>query len=89
MVRALTRPYPGAFTYLGGKKLFIWKGHVGAEKAEGQPGQVLELTPEGAPVVTGDGVYFVQNAGWEGGPVLPAREILREGGLSLASRAQS
>lgn len=27
-VRALTHPYPGAFTYLNGKKLFIWETQI-------------------------------------------------------------
>jgi len=28
LVRAVTHPYPGAFTYLDGKKLFIWWAEV-------------------------------------------------------------
>ncbi|OPY01699.1 MAG: Bifunctional polymyxin resistance protein ArnA [Syntrophorhabdus sp. PtaB.Bin047] len=27
LTRAVTHPYPGAFTYLDGKKLFVWKAY--------------------------------------------------------------
>lgn len=75
-VRALTRPYPGAFALLKGKKFFIWKGYVGGEPMTGRPGQVLESRSEGVPIVTGDGVYVVQEAQWEGEASQPAHEIL-------------
>lgn len=43
-IRAQTKPYPGAFTYLNGKKLTIWEAKfydfIGLK---GKPSQVLEL----------------------------------------------
>ncbi|MFY9300361.1 MAG: methionyl-tRNA formyltransferase [Candidatus Nitrosotenuis sp.] len=39
-IRALTRPYPGAFTYWNGKKALIWKARISDEK-ETRPGQIL------------------------------------------------
>jgi methionyl-tRNA formyltransferase len=39
-IRALTRPYPGAFTYWNGKKVLIWKSRISSEK-ETRPGQIL------------------------------------------------
>lgn len=39
LTRAVTHPYPGAFTYLDGKRLFIWKAYpvegTGVEAADG------------------------------------------------------
>lgn len=35
LVRAVTRPYPGAFTELDGKKLIIWSAEVHKEKPDG------------------------------------------------------
>ncbi len=84
-VRALTRPYPGAFTFSGGKKLLIWKGRAAAEKAYAVPGQVLEPRAEGVPVATGEGLYLVQEVQWEGGPVVPAAQALAQQKTILAS----
>ena len=40
-IRALTHPYPGAFTYWNGKKVFIWKSRISSEK-DVRPGQILD-----------------------------------------------
>ena len=76
MVRALTRPYPGAFTEWNGRKLFIWKGHVRESPAEGTPACVGAASAEGVPVSTGDGTYLVKEVQWDGGPIQPAAEVL-------------
>jgi len=81
MVRALTRPYPGAFTYLDGKKIFIWKGRVPAREApsRAEPGTVLPPADGAVPVVCGDGVYCVEEAQAEGRPVQPGVRLLSAG----------
>ncbi len=38
LVRAVTHPYPGAYTFFGGRKLFIWKAVPQEGTAEGAPG---------------------------------------------------
>lgn len=51
-VRALTRPYPGAFSWLDGKRWFIWQvacPPVSGPSAQAKPGQVLG--PVVSPVV--------------------------------------
>jgi methionyl-tRNA formyltransferase len=45
LIRAVTHPYPGAFTYLDGKKLFIWQAYPEAEEKKGVPGRVISLRP--------------------------------------------
>lgn len=40
-VRALARPYPGAFTYLGDQKIIIWKSYLGYKIHDSKPGQVI------------------------------------------------
>lgn len=51
LVRATSRPYPGAFTLLGGRKLLIWSARV-VRRPEwvAQTGQVFTID-DGAPVV--------------------------------------
>jgi methionyl-tRNA formyltransferase len=54
-VRAQTRPYPGAFTYLGDEKVIVW-GARAVELAEPAPaGTIVGLAPEGPVVACGEG----------------------------------
>lgn len=62
LVRAVTQPYPGAFTEAGGKRLFIWWATPLAGEG-GEPGTVLSLDP--LKVATGDGALEIVNWEWE------------------------
>ena len=70
-MRAVTHPYPGAFTDLAGRKLFIWNGRAMAAPlaAPDAPGQITAALPgEGLIVATGDGHFLITQAQWEGEP---------------------
>lgn len=45
-IRALTHPYPGAFTYYNGKKYFIWKSDLSTVKTDHmhKPGEIVTVT---------------------------------------------
>ncbi|HUJ69778.1 MAG TPA: formyltransferase family protein, partial [Syntrophorhabdales bacterium] len=45
LVRAVTHPYPGAFTSLDGRKLLVWKALPQEGTAEGPAGLVLSVDP--------------------------------------------
>ena len=45
LARAVTHPYPGAFTYLDGRKLFIWKAYPVESFADAPPGTILSEDP--------------------------------------------
>ncbi len=62
LVRAVTQPYPGAFTFAGGKKLFIWWAKP-ASGSGGKPGEVLSLDP--LLVATGSGSLELVNWEWD------------------------
>jgi methionyl-tRNA formyltransferase len=71
LVRAVTHPYPGAFTYFGGRKLFIWRGQPLAARPHAgyETGQILACMPgEGLLVATGHGQFLITQAQWEGEP---------------------
>ena len=54
-VRAQTRPYPGAFTFIGDEKVIVWAARP-VELAEPAPaGTVVEIGPEGPVVACGEG----------------------------------
>ena len=40
-IRAQSRPYPGAFTYLGDERVTIWRAEVGPSVKAGLPGDVI------------------------------------------------
>jgi methionyl-tRNA formyltransferase len=80
LVRAVTHPYPGAFTSLAGRTLFIWWGRPLAEPGPrgAAPGEIVSRLPgQGLLVATGEGLFLIEQAQWEGepeflGPVLAA-----------------
>ncbi len=45
LIRAVTHPYPGAFTFLDGKKLFIWKAYPEEPSIKSLPGRVVSNNP--------------------------------------------
>jgi len=62
LVRAVTQPYPGAFTMVNGKKLLIWWATPG--KASGdKPGTIISIDP--LVITTGSGSLEVVNYEWE------------------------
>ncbi|MDD3688781.1 MAG: formyltransferase [Synergistaceae bacterium] len=65
LVRAVTHPFPGAFTFLAGRKLYVWKALPEKdERRETEPGTILSMVP---PVVqAGDGAVRILRAQWEG-----------------------
>lgn len=70
LVRAVGDPYPGAFTYYRGHKLFVWEAdYAGDGPFIGLPGQVQAVSGDGALVQCGDGKHVrlrtVQLAGGE------------------------
>lgn len=72
LIRAVTHPFPGAFTTYRGRRLFIWRAALAAEAGSPtlQPG-ALTLTPGGRVLVgCGQGVLELQAVQWEGEPEL-------------------
>ena len=57
LVRAVTHPYPGAFTTLHGERIFVWKALPHSESWRDLPGSVVSLSP--LRVVTGNGILEI------------------------------
>jgi methionyl-tRNA formyltransferase len=59
-VRAQTRPYPGAFTFLGGEKVVVWRARP-VEHGEGAPaGTIVAERDEGPVVACGEGALLLE-----------------------------
>jgi len=50
-VRALSRPYPGAFADVGGKRIILWRTVLGAGPAPALPGSGVRLGTAGGDVI--------------------------------------
>jgi len=90
LVRAVTEPWPGAYSYVGGGKFIIWKSRIVENTTGARAGTVLSVNPlviacgEGAlEVVTGqadNGVYMqgtqlAQSLGLVSGAILSNKPV--------------
>jgi methionyl-tRNA formyltransferase len=62
LVRGVTHPYPGAFTYLDGRKVTIWRAWP--VEGKGEPGRVVSLNT--LLVGTGEGLLEIRSLQIEG-----------------------
>jgi methionyl-tRNA formyltransferase len=54
-VRAQTRPYPGAFTFLGEEKVIVWGARPVELDASSPAGTIVEIGSAGPVVACGEG----------------------------------
>lgn len=80
LIRGLTYPYPGAFSYIRGKKCTIWEArliHPQPKYVGRIPGRVAKIVPgEGVYVLTGDGVLLLTVMQREGEEKKAAWEVI-------------
>ena len=60
LVRAVTRPYPGAFTYFGGERLTIFSARIWEEapRHAAMPGQLIGKSANALAIACGDGAIL-------------------------------
>ena len=68
-VRAQTRPYPGAFTYLGEEKLVVWRARPVALDEQAPAGTVVGRDGEAAVVACGEGGLVLEEVEGVDGPL--------------------
>ncbi|MBS0664688.1 MAG: formyltransferase [Verrucomicrobia bacterium] len=69
LIRAVTDPYPGAFTDLGAARLMVWWAEPESPATagrRGRPGEILSVSP--LVVATGDGALELTKTEWRGTP---------------------
>ena len=66
LIRAVTDPYPGAFSDVGPARLMVWWAEPASPAARGRPGEILSLTP--LVVGTADGALELTRTEWRGAP---------------------
>ena len=90
LFRATGWPYPGAYTYLEGRKLVIWSAELPKRPrtyVSQAPCRVVESTADcGATVMTGDGLIRLRSLQFNGEPVVNAGRILNSPSQTLGER---
>ena len=80
LVRAVSRPFPGAFSHVGDRKCFIWMVTEVEDRGEGsRPGTVLSVDP--LVIACGKGAVGVDFAQAEGGVYMSGSQFSAELGL--------
>jgi methionyl-tRNA formyltransferase len=59
-VRAQTRPYPGAFTFLGDEKVVVWRARPLELEQAAPAGTIVAERPEGPVVACGEGALLLE-----------------------------
>jgi methionyl-tRNA formyltransferase len=72
LIRAVTDPYPGAFTDIGTSRLMVWWAEPASPATagcRGQPGEILSVSP--LVVTTADGALELTRTEWRGTGAVP------------------
>jgi methionyl-tRNA formyltransferase len=78
LIRAVTRPFPGAFTFLGDRRVILWRARPPRVRpAPAPPGTIVGIVEAGVlAVATGDGILEVTAIQAEGALEMDGTEFL-------------
>ena len=83
LVRAVSEPWPGAFSYVGNTKFIVWKSRVHTDLPAARPGQVLSVSP--LVIACGQGALEIVTGQTEQSVYMQGRELARPLGLTEGS----
>ncbi|WP_405081734.1 bifunctional UDP-4-amino-4-deoxy-L-arabinose formyltransferase/UDP-glucuronic acid oxidase ArnA [Pectobacterium versatile] len=93
LIRAVTEPYLGAFTFLGERNVTIWRARVVKDKIGGEPGAIISTSP--LVVACGEDALEIVSGQSETGLYMSGSRLAAEMGMvpqarlgNLASRVQ-
>ena len=83
LIRAVTHPYPGAFTFLNGKKILVWESHLLGSDELGFdiiPGKILDkaIYENGFIVGTGSGAVLISKVQTEGDEEMSGMDFMNK-----------
>ena len=76
LIRAVTLPYPGAFSYITDRKVFFWAADVVAADRKAMPGTVLNNAP--FTIACGEGALRIKTGQLEGGVFTTGDQLAAE-----------
>ncbi|SBS24859.1 Bifunctional polymyxin resistance protein ArnA [Marinomonas spartinae] len=84
LTRAVAQPYPGAFSYIGDRKIIVWEAKIVSQETTQAAGTVLSTEP--FQVACGDGVLQIETGQSEQGLFLSGAQLAREMSLTQGMR---
>lgn len=87
-IRGMT-PWPGAFTYLGDRRLKIFRAAASKARTVAAPGTVVEGFSEELRVAAGSGVILIEEIQGESGRRMDIKDFLRGHPIAPGSRFRS
>lgn len=90
LIRASAEPFPGAYTFLDGQRLAIWRAHVAPSPFDflGAPGQVADRLPTGhVTVACGAGLLIVEEVELDSQGRQPAARVLTSSRMRLGAQS--
>lgn len=81
LIRAVTKPYPGAFTYYKGKKIIVWDSElIEEDNFVALEGQIVKIIKNhGVVVKTGNGLIMLKNIEVDGEEMNSSKYFKHEG----------
>ncbi len=76
LVRAITRPYPGAFSFMGDRKCFFWSVSEAKNTKKAKPGTVITYDP--LVIACGKGAVKIESAQLENGVFMSGSQFAAE-----------
>ncbi len=88
LVRAVTHPYPGAFCFASGRKLFVWEARIARESGKlGEPGTVIGTADGRAlEIAAGEGSVLIMRAQFENNQEAWTRDALEAEWIAAAPK---
>lgn len=84
LVRAVTDPWPGAFSYVGTQKFTVWSSRVASEPYDARPGTVISVSP--LRIACGDGALEIITGQAGDGITMQGTQLAQVLGLVTGSR---
>lgn len=86
LVRAVTHPFPGAFTHCGSRQLFIWEATPTPTHDQEPPGSVLSHPDGSVLVACGSGALQLRSVSWRDGKEIREPALAETLGLGQGTR---
>ena len=84
LVRAVTRPYPGAYSFLGNRKCFFWQVAIAENPMDAAPGTIIDTSP--LTIACGEGAVVVQFGQPENGVFMNGTQLANTLNLTFGMR---
>lgn len=84
LTRAVAQPYPGAFTFIGDRKIIVWEAKIVSQETTQAAGTILSTEP--FQVACGNGVLQIETGQSEQGLFLSGAQLAREMSLTQGMR---